>query len=245
MKSVARRDAHGLDVRHLDQQHALVDHPASQPRQNRRRILHVLERVIHRDDVEAAGRKGGVLHEAGRDRHPERLARVARVLFVGFEARRVEAELPQHVDHLAAAGAGVENAIAALQIRRERAIAIQRAAARPRDVAQRRRGAVPCSRAGIRSSSTAALLLRPGRGFDQTSPHLRQIVVRSGRPSRSRSPITSTSDDAAQIAGDRALNHDWRPGRTAAAPTRRGNSSASDRTSAAARARRSRPAGDP
>ena len=113
---------------------------SAQPRQNRRRILHMLERVIHRHDVEAAGRECRILHEARGDRHPERLPRMARVLFVGFETGGVEAERPQHVNHLAAAGAGVENTIAALYIRCERAIAIQRAAARPGDMAHRRRG---------------------------------------------------------------------------------------------------------
>ena len=204
----------------------------------------MLERVIHRHDVEAAGRERGILHEAGRDRHAERLARVARVLFVGLEARRVEAELPQHVDHLAAAGAGVENAIAALQIRCERAIAIQRAAARPGDVAQRRR------RVPLVVEPVLARIVTPHLVF--SGPRVRPHEPASPANRRAqRVPVAIAIADhldvgrAAEIAGDRALSHDSRPERTAAAPTRRENSSASGRTSAAARARTSRPEGDP
>ena len=54
MKPVLRGNAHGLDVRHFDQQHAALDHPAAEPREDRRRIFNVLQRVVHRHDVEAA-----------------------------------------------------------------------------------------------------------------------------------------------------------------------------------------------
>ena len=204
----------------------------------------MLQRVIHRHDVEAAGRECRVLHEAGGHRNPERLPRMARVLFVGFEAGGVEAELPQHVDHLAAAGAGVENAIAALHIRCERAIAIQRAAARPRDMAHRRRGV------SLVIEPVFARIVTPHLFFSRPRVRPHEAAFAANRRAQ-RMPVAIAIADhldigrAAQIAGDRALNHDWRPERIAAAPIRRENSSASGRTSAGARARRSRPAGDP
>ena len=244
MKSVRRRDADGFDVGHLDQQQACVDHPVAQSRQNRRRILHMLERVIHRHDVEAAGRECRILHEASRDRNAERLARMARVLFVGFETatRRSRASAARRP----------------LRRRRRRRREYDRRAlykVRARDSDSARRGptwrygastawSAPCSRAGIRSNSSAALLLpRP-----RIRPH--EAAFAANRRAQ-RVPVAIAIADhldigrAAEVAGDRALNHDWRPARIAAAPTRRENSSASGRTSADARARTSRPEGDP
>ena len=111
-----------------------------------------------------AGRKRGVLNEAGRDRHAKHFARVARVLLIGFEPGRVEAERAQHVHHFSAAGARIENAVAALQIR---CAATDSDSARPARTA--RYGAAtaslaPCSRAGIRSSNSGAPPLRPAAG---------------------------------------------------------------------------------
>ena len=130
-----------------------------QPRQNRGRILHMLERVIHRHDVEAAGRECRILHEAGRDGNPERLARMARVLLVGFETAR----------HRSRASAARRPPRRRRRRRREYdRRALYKVRARDSDSARRgptwRYGAstawsAPCSRAGIRSNSNAALLL--------------------------------------------------------------------------------------
>ena len=244
VKPVRRSHTHGLDVGHLDQQHALLGNPAAQARQNRRRILHVLQRVIHRHGIEAAGRKRRVLDKACRDRNPKRLACVARVVFVRLQAGGVEAELPQHVDHLATARAGVEHAAAAGDMTHERAMTIQRAAAGPGDMTHRRRGVPLVIEPVLAGVVTSHLFLSRPR-------------IRPDEPARAadrraqRAPVAIAIAEhldirrAAQITGNRTLNHDWRPGRIAAAPILRGSSSASGRTWAAARARTFRPAADP
>src|SRR5687768_9936739 len=169
---------------------------------------------------------------------------MARVLLVGFETEAIKAEGPQHVDHLTTAGAGVENTVARPYVRRERAMTIQRAAARPGDMTQRRRGVPLVIETVLARIVTAHFVF----GRPRIRPH-KTTLAANCRAQRVAVAIALADhldiERTAEIAGDRALNHDWKPGRIAAAPTRRENSSASDRTSAAARARRSRPEVDP
>ncbi len=239
MEPAVRMDASRLDVRDLDQEQTAIHQPASQRRQDADRILHVLQRVIHRDRVEAAGWKRAVLNEAGGHGYAKRLTRVARISLVRLEAHRVEAGLAQHVNDFTTAGTGIQHSIARLQKRREVTIAIQRAPAGACDVAQRRRGAAFVVEP-IRTSSS------PGRGFDHTSPHWRQIVVLRGWPSRSRDPSSSTSTEPHKLQGiGQRVTDGSRSARTAGVRSLRENSSAASRTSAAAPARRFSPGADP
>ena len=163
---------------------------------------------------------------------------------IRFEARRVEAERAQHVHDLSAAGARVENASATLQIRCERPIAIQRAASGPGNVPHRwRRLSLVVEPVFGRVIAADLLFARPRVRPDEPAH------AADRRPQRMAVAIASADHldvgRAAQIAGNRTLSHGWRPARTAAARTPRGNSWASGRTSAGARARRCRPAGGP
>ena len=57
MKSMGGRDTTRFDVRNFDEKDAPLNDPRSETRQDRQRILHVLERVINGHNLEGAKRK--------------------------------------------------------------------------------------------------------------------------------------------------------------------------------------------
>ena len=176
-----------FDVRHFDEQHALVGHPTAKARQNRGRIFHVLERVIHRHHVEAA---------RGERRHPER-----------SRSRRARRAPRARVARTARPARGPTRRIRAAaartpprRLRRRHRECDRRAldTARARDSDSARRGrtarygaatawSAPCSRAGIRSNSSAApRLLRASDSTTRARTHGRSSCAAGARRDRDR-----------------------------------------------------------